>query len=60
MRHEPKAFSVSVAHSFGTDVPARAAARMTEVLDGTVTGLPSISTVTDPAASTGAGVPRSS
>ena len=39
MRQEPKAFSVSVAQSFGTDVPARAAARMTEVPAGTRDGL---------------------
>jgi len=63
-RQEPNAFSVSVAHSFGTLTPARAAARITEVPSGTVTARPSISTVTSLATPfspfTGAGVPKSS
>ena len=37
---------LSVAHSFGTCTPAFTAARMTDVPAGTVTGLPSISSVT--------------
>ena len=36
-RHEPKASSCSVAHSFGILMSASAAARMTEVPAGTVT-----------------------
>ena len=35
-----------MAHSFGTLMPSSIAARMTEVPAGTVTGLPSISSVT--------------
>ena len=46
MRHEPKASRLSVAQSFGTAMPASAAARMTDVPDGTVTLMPSIETVT--------------
>ena len=37
---------LSVAHSFGTWTPASTAARITDVPAGTVTGLPSISSVT--------------
>ena len=56
-RQEPKAFSVSVAQSFGMSPPAIAAARMMDVPAGTVTGTPSISSVTgSPLA---AGVPLS-
>ena len=57
-RQEPKAFSVSVAHSFGICVSASAAARMTEVPAGTVTVAPSISSVTASSDFAG-GVPRS-
>ena len=45
-RQEPKALSVSVAQSFGMSPPASAAARMIDVPAGTVTGAPSISSVT--------------
>jgi hypothetical protein len=37
---------LSLAHSFGTCTPASAAARMTDVPAGTVTGFPSISKLT--------------
>ena len=37
IRQEPNAFRLSVAQSFGICVPARLAARMTEVPAGTVT-----------------------
>ena len=37
-RHDPNASRLSVAHSFGMSTPASAAARMTEVPSGTVTG----------------------
>jgi hypothetical protein len=37
---------LSLAQSFGTLTPTSAAARMTDVPAGTVTGLPSISSVT--------------
>jgi hypothetical protein len=37
-RQEPKAFNESVAHNFGTVIPARAAARMIDVFAGTATG----------------------
>ena len=57
-RHEPNASSESVAHSFGTFTPDCAAARITEVPAGTVTGVPSISSVTSVADSR-AGVPAS-
>ena len=57
-RHDPNALSESVAHRRGTDTPASAAARMTDVPGGTVTDRPS--TVTWAVASPGtAGVPRS-
>ena len=42
----PKLFSESVAQSFGTLMPASAAARMTEVPSGTVTSWPSMVRVT--------------
>ncbi len=45
-RHEPKASSVSVAHSFGIAMPLCAAARITEVPGGTLTAMPSISSRT--------------
>ena len=45
-RQEPNASSESVAHSFGTLTPASAAARITDVPAGTVTSMPSTSTVT--------------
>src|SRR6185295_2340710 len=45
-RHEPKASTMSVAHSFGICVPASIAARMMEVPSGTVTLLPSMVSVT--------------
>src|SRR5258706_16157770 len=57
-RHEPNASSESVAKSFGTWMPASEAARMIEVPAGTVTGIPSISSVTVWPVSR-AGVPRS-
>ena len=41
-RHEPKLFRLSVAQSFGIDVPCSAAARITLVPAGTVTARPSI------------------
>ncbi len=41
-RQEPNASSGSVAQSLGTAMPASAAARMTDVPDGTVTATPSI------------------
>jgi hypothetical protein len=59
-RHEPNAFSVSVAHSFGTLTCASAAARIRLVPSGTVMLGPSISSVTSAAPGVGAGVPRSS
>ncbi len=45
-RQLPKLFSMSVAHSFGTLMPASIEARMIEVPSGTVTALPSIVRVT--------------
>ena len=45
-RQEPNASSMSVAHSFGIWMPASIAARMIEVPSGTVTGWPSIVSVT--------------
>src|SRR4051812_48393620 len=57
-RHEPKDSSESVAQSLGTWMPASEAARMIEVPAGTVTGSPSISSVTVCPLSR-AGVPRS-
>ena len=45
-RQLPKLFSVSVAHSFGTLIPASIEARMMEVPSGTVTSRPSIVSVT--------------
>ena len=45
-RQLPKLFNMSVAQSFGTLMPASAAARMTDVPAGTVTSLPSIVSVT--------------
>ena len=44
IRQEPNAFSESVAHSLGTSMPASAAARSTEVPEGTTTWRPSIIT----------------
>ena len=55
-RQEPNASMLSVAHSFGTCTPASTAARIIEVPRGTVTGLPSISSVTSVSAIR-AGVP---
>ena len=57
-RHEPNAFSRSVAQSFGISIPTSAAARMIEVSAGTSTLLPSIVTVTFSGRSE-AGVPKS-
>src|SRR5688572_13629139 len=57
-RQDPKAFSESVAQSFGMWASASAAARMIEVPAGTVTLAPSISSVTESADFVG-GVPRS-
>ena len=57
-RHEPKAFSESVAHNFGICRPTIAAARMIDVPSGTVTARPSISSVTGCDPST-RGVPKS-
>jgi hypothetical protein len=54
-RQEPKGSRLSEAHSFGTETPASMAARITDVPEGTVTGLPSISRVTG--APTRSGVP---
>ncbi len=45
-RHDPNAFSVSVAQSFGTLIPANIAARMTDVPSGTVICCPSTVSVT--------------
>ncbi len=45
-RHEPKASSMSVAHSFGISMPSSIAARMIEVPSGTVTCGPSMVSVT--------------
>ena len=45
-RHEPNALIELVAHSFGTSIPARLAARITDVPAGTVTGKPSTVSVT--------------
>ncbi len=57
-RHEPNASRLSVAHSFGTAMPASAAARITLVPAGTVTAMPS--TISETLASDRtAGVPRS-
>ena len=43
-RQEPKGWRESVAHSLGTPTPASAAALMTEVPTGTLTGMPSTTT----------------
>ena len=56
--YEPNAFIVSVAHNFGICRPVSAAARISDVPSGTVTDVPSISSVTIFGVST-AGVPRS-
>ena len=45
-RQEPKASTLSVAQSFGTDIPASTAARITDVPSGTVTSKPSMVSVT--------------
>src|SRR5260370_7388398 len=45
-RHEPNGSSESVAHNFGTWIPASAAARITDVPSGTATPRPSISSAT--------------
>ena len=45
-RQEPKASTISVAHSFGICVPTSIAARMMEVPSGTVMLLPSMVSVT--------------
>src|SRR5262245_61280300 len=42
-RHEPKGSRLSVAHNLGIFVPAAAAANITELPSGTLTGMPSIS-----------------
>jgi hypothetical protein len=55
-RQEPKGWSESVAQSLGTSKPASAAARMTDVPAGTVTGTPSTTTSTR-ARDSAAGVP---
>jgi hypothetical protein len=57
-RQDPNASSLSVAHSLGMSTPASAAARMTDVPSGTVTGSPSTSSemVAGPSL---AGVPKS-
>ena len=55
-RQEPKASRLSVAQSFGTGMPAVAAARMTDVPAGTDTGMPSMVSETVSAAAE-AGVP---
>src|SRR6186713_2443190 len=57
-RHEPKAFSVSVAQSLGIWLPTEEAARMSDVPSGTVTATPSISSVISLSAGLG-GVPAS-
>jgi hypothetical protein len=57
-RQDPNASRLSVAHSLGMSIPDRAAARMTDVPGGTVTGWPSTSTDTVASPET-AGVPRS-
>src|SRR5258707_1097169 len=57
-RHDPNGSRLSVAQSLGTWMPAREAARIREVPTGTVTGKPSISSVTDWVA-VPSGVPRS-
>ena len=44
-RQEPNGSRESVAHSLGMSMPASAAARMTDVPAGTVTAMPSISTL---------------
>jgi hypothetical protein len=54
-RQEPNGSRLSVAQSLGTESPASTAACMTEVPAGTVTGWPSISSVTGAPAR--AGVP---
>ena len=51
-RQEPNASSMSVAQSFGISMPVSIAARMIEVPSGTVTGLPSMVSVTVFSAST--------
>jgi len=43
-RQDPKGWRESVAQSLGTPTPASAAARMTEVPTGTLTGMPSTTT----------------
>src|SRR5450631_3281330 len=61
-RQDPKGSSESVAQSLGISMPSSAAARMIDVPAGTVTSVPSISTVTGlTCAEPGgrAGVPRS-
>ena len=45
-RHDPKASTISVAQSLGISVPISIAARMIDVPAGTVTGMPSIVSVT--------------
>lgn len=57
-RQEPNASRESVAQSLGMSTPASAAARITEVPSGTLTGIPSTST--DTVAGPGrSGVPKS-
>ena len=57
-RQEPKALRLSVAQSLGMLAPTIAAARITEVPSGTLTGMPSMRTVTITSDSA-PGVPRS-
>ena len=57
-RQEPKLSSMSVAQSLGISVPISIAARMIEVPAGTVTGSPSMVSVTVSSAAE-AGVPKS-
>ena len=45
-RQEPKLFTMSLAQSFGTAMPASRAARMIDVPSGTVTEWPSMVSVT--------------
>jgi hypothetical protein len=57
-RQDPKASMLSVAQSFGTEMPISAAARMIEVPSGTVTSKPSMVNVTI-CLDLAAGVPKS-
>ena len=57
-RQEPKAWTLSVAHSFGIEPPDWEAARITLVPAGTVTTRPSMVSVTSVSDKT-SGVPKS-